>query len=178
MNDVTSPLNPLSRRGNYLSEEVATLLRSEDINLTTPECKLATGNFLIDFQRNIIDHRTRFTAYFFSVFHQISGTESLDCKRHIHDFSRMSVTCCEIHETSFRYYIYPVAILQLVAYNILPGRLDLYGHFSKASHIYLTVEMASITADRTILHPEEMLLYDHGITAGNRYEDEIGRAHV
>ena len=56
------------------------LLRSESIDFAAPVSELAAGNFLIDFQRNVIDHLAWLTAYFLCVFSQISCTESLDCE--------------------------------------------------------------------------------------------------
>ena len=86
----------------------------------------------------------------------------------------MSVTCCEIHETSFRYYIYPVAIIQLVTNNILPGRLDLDGHLPQTHNIYLAIKMTCIAAYRTVLHLKEMFLDNHRITARDSHKDITG----
>ena len=54
------------------------LLRSEDIDLTTPESEFATCDFLIDLKRNVIYHAARFAAYLITVFNQIFCTECLD----------------------------------------------------------------------------------------------------
>lgn len=56
------------------------LLRGEGIDLASPVCQLAAGNFLIYLKRNIIYHMARLTADGFCVLGKIFRTQSLDCE--------------------------------------------------------------------------------------------------
>ena len=63
-----------------LSEEVAVLLWSEGVDLAAPECELACCDFLVDLERNVVDHLAEFAAYLITVLYEILRAESLDCK--------------------------------------------------------------------------------------------------
>ena len=52
----------------------------EDVAFTSPECEFAAGDFLIDFERDIVDHRAWFAAYSVTVVHKIFRAECLDCE--------------------------------------------------------------------------------------------------
>lgn len=56
------------------------LLRGEGIDLTAPVCEFAASHFLIDFERNVIDHASRFPGYTVYILDYMLRTESLDCK--------------------------------------------------------------------------------------------------
>ena len=58
-----------------LSEKITMLLRCQSVDFTAPVCEFATGNFLIDFQRHVIDHIAWLTADFLRIFSKISCTE-------------------------------------------------------------------------------------------------------
>ena len=54
------------------------LLRCEGVDLAAPEGELSTCNLLIDFERHVVYHATRFTADLAAVFHKIFCAERLD----------------------------------------------------------------------------------------------------
>ena len=101
------------------------LLWGEDIYLAAPECELACCDFLVDLERNVVDHLAKFTAYLVTVLYEILRAESLDCKRHVHDLCRVTITCCKVHKTSFCNDIDLVSVLKSVSYDVLAGRLCL-----------------------------------------------------
>ena len=63
---------------SLLPEEIAVLLRGESVDLAAPVGELAARNFLIDYQRDVVHHLSRFAADPVAVFHKIFCTECLD----------------------------------------------------------------------------------------------------
>ena len=63
---------------SLLPEEIAVLLRGEGVDLAAPVGELAARNFLIDYQRDVVHHLSRFAADSVAVFHKILCTERLD----------------------------------------------------------------------------------------------------
>ena len=56
------------------------LFWSEGIDFTAPVCEFAGSYFLVDFERNIVDHLAWLATYLVTVLYKIFGAECLDCK--------------------------------------------------------------------------------------------------
>ena len=85
---------------SLLSVQIAVLLRGEGVDFAAPVGELAARNFLIDFQRDVVHHLSRFAADPVAVFHKIFCRKCLNSKAHIHNFCRMSVACCQVNKSA------------------------------------------------------------------------------
>ena len=90
----------------------------------------------------------------------------------------MSVTCCEVDQTTLSYDINLVTVLKSVADDVLAGWLDLNCDLAKTCNIHLAVEVSCVTADSSVLHLHEMILGDDAVAACHCHENVSERSSL
>ena len=89
------------------------------------------------------------------VFGNITHTEGLVCKTHIHDFGRVAVTGSQIDQPAFSYDI-DAPVAKIVFFYVVSYGPDGFGKGSKGFHINFHVEVAGICKDCSVRHGLEI----------------------
>src|SRR5213594_3514856 len=114
------------------------------------------------------------------VLREIAGGYRLDCEAHVHDFDRMALAGCDVHEAAFGDEVGPLASRERVFVDELADSPLALRGFRQIGFRDFVVEMARVREDDAVLHRREMR-GRHDVLATRRGDDEIrlsnGAAH-
>ena len=83
----------------------------------------------------------------------------------------MTVASGEIYQSALRYYVYLLAVRQLVILNAMPCHPCFNSYFGKPCNIYLYIKVTRVAEYRAVLHVHKRRLSDNVTAAGNRNEE-------
>ena len=105
------------------------------------------------------------------IVYDIFSTESLNRETHIHNFSRVSITCSKVYKSAFCYNADCSAIRKNITHNVISLWFNFNCHFFKVRKVDFNIEMTCITADCTIFHILENFFSNNVLTTCNSNEE-------
>src|SRR5207245_7748449 len=103
---------------------------------------------------------------------EIASGHRLDCKAHIHDFDRMALARCDVHEAALGDEVGPLASWECVFVDELADSPLTLRSFLQIAFRDFVVEMARVREDDAVL-PRRESRGGHDVLATRRGDDEV-----